>query len=141
MSLLVGDVFWLVNPILSEIPQHPHIVVGITPDKRIFYVFTTTDRKIVERSCLRIENKSEPRLLKTMIVVEPRECNVFLETSYINTNLSFDKDEYSLTRLSTFSIWKEKRIDNTLFNRIKIGLLSSDATKNILRTMLLSENA
>lgn len=136
--LSVGDVFWLVNPAFPQAPRHPHIVIAITPDKRVFYVYTTSQKDTVERFCLKAEGKSDPKHLKTMVEVDQSECAVLTNISYINANLSYDKDEYSLTKLQTFNLCKDVKASQPLLNRITIALLSSVTIKPILRSMLIA---
>ena len=122
---------------VSSVKHHAHFVVAVTSTKRVFYVFATSDKSLVELSCLHVEGKTDPRHLVTMVEVAPEDCSVLSHVSYINTNLSFDKDEYSLTRLQTFSHCKGAKASDMLMKRLTVGLLSSRATKPILRNLLL----
>ena len=132
----MGTFSGVVNPTLPTLPSHPHIVVGVTIDKRVFYVFATSDKGLVERSCLIAERKTDKSLLKTIVSIEPPHCKVLSHTSYVNANLSYDLEEYVLIKKSTYSLCKGVRVSDELMARLDVALLSSMPTKGILAKMI-----
>ncbi len=130
MSLSVGDVFWLNNPEVSSSKSHLHIVVGITQDKRVYYVYATTGKRFMELLCKKAEGKKDTTNLYTLVVTDSTECAELREESYINVNLSFSKSEYVLTRLRTYSPCENVKADPALLRKIDVALLSSP-TKSI----------
>lgn len=137
MSLSVGDVFWLVNPHFPDVPAHLHIVVGITENRRIFCVYTTTKKHTVERMCMRAEDKTNPQHLNTMVTITPSDCSELTEISYINANLSYELEEYVLTRKPTYRLCDGVKVAESAMTKIILALLSSNATVKILRDILL----
>ena len=137
MSLSAGDVFWLVNPEVPTPVSHPHIVIEVSTEKKVHFVFATTDRRRVEYMCKRAEGKKEAKHLHTMVVTDSAECAILTQPSYINANMSYSRDEYVLVKLPTFSYCPNVKIADSLMKKLVVALLSSNPTSEQLRAMLL----
>jgi len=136
MSLSVGDVFWFVNPEIKSPKSHLHIVVGITIDRKIHYVYATSEKRFMEFLCKRAEGKKDCSHLNTLVETDSTECSELDHTSYINANLNFNKNEYSLTRMCTFDYCEEVKASNALMGKLTAALLSSKTSPEILKNML-----
>lgn len=125
MKLKVGDVFKFVNPSFPDKPPHPKIVVAITDNRRIIYVYTSSQQASVKKFSKLIEKPKQGSPQRTYVEANVTDCPALTGKSYINCNYVFEIDEYSLTRDSSYVLMTDGAANQDLLSQIKVGVLCS----------------
>ncbi|MDI6779908.1 MAG: hypothetical protein QME25_06935 [Bacteroidota bacterium] len=133
MALSVGDVFWCKNPEFPDKNPHPHFVIAITKNKRIVYVWASTQIEKVEYYCQKVEKKFTKKL-KTCIYTDPKKCATLDKPGAINCNRAKVDSEDNIKKFEDFKLSKEKA-PAKLINDIKVGILCSFNTSIGIRNI------
>lgn len=136
MSLVLGTVFTFVNPDFPDNPPHPKIVVAVSQDKRVVYVYTSTREKSVRFWCEKVEGKKGSAELRTFISAPVVACPVLDQDSWINCNNADIKDEYTLRKKPAFVEYEGGRASVELIGRIRVGILSSPKVPEIVKKVI-----
>jgi hypothetical protein len=128
MSLKAGDVFLYRNPQCPE-KTRPHIVVAVTENRRIVYVWTSTRIKRVKFRC-----RNNPL---TCVILSQDDCPALTKSCAIDCNFSSIAEEYVITRASSYKLLKEPGATRNLLDRIKGGILKSDNTHGPVSKILI----
>lgn len=140
MSLIVGSVFLYENSTFPDNPPHPKIVVAITREAKILYVYTSTKQANVEYWCKRIEKKTDAKHLITYVPAPTVDCPALDTDSWINCNNAHVADEYVITHHPSYKELTNGVACQELLRRIMVGIISSrkldDKLKSIVRESL-----
>lgn len=128
MALRAGAVFKFRNPDYPE-KCRPHIVVVVTPQRKVLYVAVSTKVKHIQERC---RNNA-----KVCVLAPIAECPALDEDSAIDCNSFYTDEEYILTRADSFEILTRGEASLDLLNRIKGGLLKSNNTDNLARKIIM----
>jgi|GEM_PF-4570313 len=137
MSLSKGDVFWCKNSNFPNEPAHPHIVVEITTDKKIVYVWTSSQIKTVKYWCKKFEKNDKGKPLKTYVEADTVDCSALDRKSAINCNNAEIIEEYVLTRREGYKKDENNcKISNELLGKIRVGIFCSERVSFEIRKLL-----
>jgi hypothetical protein len=128
MSLKAGDVFLYRNPQCPE-KSRPHIVIAVTKNRRIVYVWTSTQIDRVKIRCRR-----NP---VTCVIPGQGDCPALAKPCAIDCNFSGVAEEYVITRAPSYRLLSESGATRNLLDKIKGGILKSSNTHGPVSKILI----
>ncbi|MVN90482.1 hypothetical protein [Mucilaginibacter aquatilis] len=128
-SLVIGNIYYFINPQINSQEPHPHLYVGDKDDKSAFLICGTSQ---FEKRKRYFELVGLP--YETLVRIRPSEDNKLTTDTYINCNDVQTHDFNSLFTYSKFSFYgtTTKSEQYEVKNGISISVLVEEDDKEII---------